>query len=156
MNRCRALGILLAVSLLAPASTMRAQAQSPEAVRKEIESSYAKAIDALRRARSIADLDEISRSFDSSDWISIVPGRSPQTWSDLRKYPFENLTAAFDSTTLVIDKFDLEGDIALLHGNLRVESGGHVVRVPLKETWVKTVIGWKRKIHEKLGPPVPE
>jgi hypothetical protein len=135
---------------------MQAQAQSPEAVRQEIAASYVKATEALRLARSIDDLDELNRSFDTSDWISIVPGRSPQTWSDLRKYPFAGLTAPFDSMTLLIDKFDLEGDTAILNGSLRVSNAGQVVRVPLKETWVKTVIGWKRKVHEKLGPPVQE
>lgn len=58
------------------AACLWGQAQPPDAVRKEIEAAYAKALDALRQAKSIEDLDEISRSFETHDWQSIVPGQT--------------------------------------------------------------------------------
>ncbi len=71
-------------------------------VRSEIEAAYVKALNAFREAKSIEDLDEINRSFDTGD-------------------------------------VDMKGNISL---------------IPLKETWKKTAVGWKRQIHQKF--PVGE
>jgi hypothetical protein len=47
----------------------------------------------------------------------------------------------------------LNGDTAVLTGRLRVVNmKGDVSFVPLKETWKKTVMGWKRRIHQKFPP----
>jgi hypothetical protein len=67
-----------------------AVAQSPDSVRKEIETFYARALEALHNAKSMDDLYEISRAFDTQDWQSISPGQQPQ-----------------------IDTFELTGDIAV-------------------------------------------
>jgi hypothetical protein len=80
-----------------------ALAQSPEAVRQEIEASYVKALDSMRRAKSLEDLDELNRSFDTQDWQSIVPGQQPRGWPELRNYGFEGLWAPFQSAALIID-----------------------------------------------------
>src|ERR1700754_1628560 len=54
-----------------------AAAQSPAEVRKEIEAAYVKALDATRQAKSMDDLDEIDRTFNTRDWQSISPGQPP-------------------------------------------------------------------------------
>lgn len=148
--------MLTRVSLCCLWTSLALTAQSTEVVRRQIEDAYEKSVEALRKSKTIEDLDEINRSFDTRDWQSIVPGRVPWSWNDLRKYPLETLIAPFDSMTLQIETFEVKGDTAMLAGNLRVVNKGSVSLVPLKETWVKTVVGWKRKIHEKLGPPVRE
>ena len=84
-------------ALLAITACLVAHAQSPDAVRKEIEATYVKALEALRQAKSLEDLDELNRSFDTQDWQSIVPGQQPRGWQELRKYGFEGLRAPFDS-----------------------------------------------------------
>jgi hypothetical protein len=133
--------------------TLTAHPQSADAVRKEIETSYAKALDALRHAKTMEDLDELNRSFDTIDWQSISFGQSPRTWQDLRKYGFEGLWAPFQSSEFIIDTFELHGDTATLTGKLRqVGMTGNVAVIPLKETWKKTIMGWKRQIHEKFRP----
>ena len=132
------------------------RAQSNEDVRKQIETSYARALAALHESKTIEDLDEINRSLDTRDWVSIAPNRAPWDWEFTRTHPFESLTAPFDSSALVIETLEVQGNTATLTGKLRVVSNGRAMLVPLKETWVKTVIGWKRKVHQKLGPPVPE
>lgn len=130
-----------------------ALAQSPDTVRKEIEAAYIKVLEAMRHAKSIEDLDEINRSFDTQDWQSITPGNQPRTWPDLRKYGFDGLWAPFQSAQLIIDTFDLKGDTAVLTGKLRnVNMKGDVAMIPLKETWKHTVIGWKRQVHQKFRP----
>jgi len=131
-------------------------AQSAADVRREIESQYAKAIEALRTAKSMEDLDELNRSFDTQDWQSIVPGQQPQSWADLRKYGFEAINARFDSMKLQVETFDLSGDTAVLTGKLHVVQNGSALVVPLTETWRRTPLGWKRQIHHKLALPMPD
>src|SRR5947209_5500194 len=99
--------------ILAPLSL---RGESPSDVRKQIEAAYEKSLKALHEAKSVEDLDEISRSLDTRDWKSIVPGREPWTWEDLRKHPFETLTAPFDSAALIIENLEVQGDTALLSG----------------------------------------
>jgi len=132
---------------------LSASGQSKEAARKEIEAAYVKALDAMRQAKSLEDLDEINRSFDTQDWQSIVPGQQPRGWAELRKYGFEGLWSPMQSAELLIDTFDVKGDTAVLTGRLRhVGVKGDVALIPLKETWKRTVMGWKRQIHQKFPP----
>ena len=91
-----------------------AVAQSPEAVRKEIEASYVRALEALRHAKSMDDLDEINRTFDTLDWQSISPEQQPRSWQDLRRYGFDGLWAPFQSAEMLIDTFQLTADTAVL------------------------------------------
>jgi hypothetical protein len=140
-----ALLILVAVSIAA--------AESPDDVRRQIESSYAKALDALRQAKTMDDLDEINRSFDTIDWQSISPGQQPTTWQNLRQYGFDGLWTPFRSAEFIIDRFELNGDTAVLRGRLRtVNMKGDAGFIPLKETFHRTVMGWKRQIHQKFRP----
>jgi hypothetical protein len=128
-------------------------AESPESVRKEIETSYARALEAMRNAKSTEDMDEINRTFDTADWLSITPGQQPKHWEDLRKYPFQEMWAPFQSSELIIDTFDLTGDTAVVTGKLRtVNMKGNVGLIPLRETFKRTVAGWKRQIHQKFNP----
>ena len=145
--------VRLTALLLALTFTPPVQSSEAVAARKEIEQAYVKALDALRRAKSMQDLDEMNRSFDTLDWQSIAPGQSPRNWQDLRKYGFEGLWAPFQSSELIIDTFELQGDTAILTGKLRqVGMKGNVSLIPLKETWKKTLMGWKRQIHQKFAP----
>jgi hypothetical protein len=135
------------------AATTLVFAQSPESVRKEIEASYAKSLEAFRNAKSMEDLDEINRTFDTADWQSITPGQPPTHWQDLRKYPYEEMWTPFQFTEFIVDTFDLKGDAAVLTGRLRtVNMKGNVGFIPLRETFKRTVAGWKRQIHQKFNP----
>jgi hypothetical protein len=139
------------IALVLCAVATLAAAQSPDEVRKEIEAAYAKALEATRQAKSMDDLDEIDRTFDTRDWQSISPGQDPRTWQDLRKYSFESSWAPFQSAQLIIDTFEFHGSTAVLTGRLRnVNMKGDVAFIPLKETWRLTVIGWKRQVHQKF------
>ena len=52
-----------------------------------------------------------------------------------------------------MDSFELNGDAAILKGKLRnVGINGNVSMIPLKETFRRTVMGWKRQIHQKFRP----
>ncbi len=126
--------VRLLVALTITAS-FAAQAQSSDAVHQEIEAGYARALDAMLHAKPMKDLDELNRSFDKRDWQSIVPGQQPRTGQELRKYGFEGLRMPFQSLQFSI------GTIAV---------PGNVAPIPLKETRRKTVIGWKRQIHQKF------
>jgi hypothetical protein len=130
-----------------------AAAESPEEARREIETSYARAVEALRQAKTMDDLDEINRSFDTADWRSMSPGQQPRSWPDLRHYGFNGLWAPFRSAEFLLDRFELNGDTAVLHGRLRtVNMEGDTGFIPLKETFHKTAMGWKRQVHQKFRP----
>jgi hypothetical protein len=105
--------------LLSFCAGLTARAESADAVRNEIQTAYGRALDAMRQAKTIEDLDEINRSFDTQDWQSIAPGQQPRGWAELRKYGFEGLWAPFQSIELLIDTFEWRGDIAVLTGRLR-------------------------------------
>jgi len=141
------------VTALLLAVAFTARTQSPDTVRQEIQALYVKALEAMRNAKSMDDLDELDRSFDTQDWQSLTPGQSPRGWQELRKYGFEGLWAPFQSSELIIDTFELKGDTAVLTGKLRqVGMKGNIAVIPLKETWKKTLMGWKRQIHQKFPP----
>jgi hypothetical protein len=141
------------LALLVAALAGLAGAESPDVIRKEIEASYARALDAMLHAKSMQDLDEMNHSFDTLDWRSISPGQQPRTWEDLRQYGFAGIWAPFQSLQFIVDSFELNGDAAILKGRLRtVNMKGDVGFVPLKETFRRTVMGWKRQIHQKFRP----
>jgi hypothetical protein len=140
-------------ALLIAAVVGIAAAESPDEVRGQIEASYATALEALRHAKTMDDLDEINRSFDTLDWQSISPGQQRRSWQDLRKYGFGGLWAPFRSAEFIIDRFELNGDTAVLQGRLRtVNIKGETGFIPLKETFHRTVVGWKRQVHQKFRP----
>jgi hypothetical protein len=147
------MAVRLGALVLVTATLLSGQSTDSTAVRKEIQGAYSKALDALRNAKSMEDLDELNRSFDTADWQTISPGQAPRTWQDLRPYGFEGLWAPFKSSELIIDTFDLHGDTAILTGHLRqVGMKGNITLIPVKETWKKTLMGWKRQIHQKFKP----
>jgi len=140
-------------ALLIVAAVGMAGAESPDEVRRQIETSYATTLEALRQAKTLDDLDEINRSFDTLDWRSISPGQQPRSWQDLRRFGFSGLWAPFRSAEFIIDRFDLNGDTAVLRGRLRtVNMKGETGFITLKETFHRTVMGWKRQVHEKFRP----
>jgi len=140
-------------ALLIVAAVGMAGAESPDEVRRQIETSYATTLEALRQAKTLDDLDEINRSFDTLDWRSISPGQQPRSWQDLRRFGFSGLWAPFRSAEFIIDRFDLNGDTAVLRGRLRtVNMKGETGFTTLKETFRRTVMGWKRQVHEKFRP----
>jgi hypothetical protein len=140
-------------ALLMMAAVGAAAAESPNEARREIETWYARALEALRQAKTMDDLDEMNRSLDTADWRSISPGQQPRSWQELRQYGFNGLWAPFRSAEFIIDGFELNGETAVLRGRLRmVNMKGETGFVPLKETFHRTVIGWKRQVHQKFRP----
>ena len=146
-------GMAFRAALLILAAVGAATAESPEEARREIETWYVRALDALRHSKTLDDLDEINRSFDTVDWRSISPGQEPRSWPDLRQYGFNGLWAPFRSAEFIVDRFDLDGDTAVVRGRLRtVNMKGETGFIPLKETFHRTVMGWKRQVHQKFRP----
>ena len=68
------------VALVFTAASSLAIAHSTDSVRDDIAEFYESALEAARNAKSMADLDEINRTFDTQDWQSISPGQQPTDW----------------------------------------------------------------------------
>ena len=140
------------VVILFALTTSLAVAQSADTVRKEIEATYAKALEAMRVAKSMDDLDEIDRWVHTPDWRTMPPGQQPRGWAELRKYGFEGLWAPFQSGQILIDTFELTGDTVVFTGRLRsVNMKGNASYIPLKETWKRTATGWRQQVHQKFN-----
>ncbi len=133
--------------------------------RQAITAAYARSTSELKRAKNIEDLDAIHAWMDTADWVSVQPGQQPQTWQQMRSYGFSKLFAPFTDMRFDISALKIVGDTAIAEGTFRVtstmaDSDGHfgskgafhviVVAAPLRETWVQTADGWRRKRHEKL------
>jgi hypothetical protein len=159
------LGMLRLAALLAALLLLQA-ADSVDAVRQEIVASYRRSLDALSRADADAALQ-----MDTPDWVSITVGQQPRTKQELEPFirrdiagmkPPPGWTATWKpdyehtgtSTGIQMYDFKLDGDTATvlcLVGSTTVEgahslwTGSHV-----RDTWIKTPAGWKRRKHEKL------
>jgi len=156
--------------LIAAVVLLAAAADAGSQVRNEIVVAYQRSLDALRSGDADAALQ-----IDTEDWVSIVVGQKPRTrqelepllrrdiagmkpppdWAAVWKPDYER-----NGTTSGIQVYDvkLEGDRAIvlcLVGGTRTETtdgvthkiwtGSHV-----RDTWIKTPAGWKRRMHEKL------
>jgi hypothetical protein len=147
-----------------------AASDSTERARTEIIAAYNASLDALRRG----DADGALR-YDTSDWVSITVGERPRSRAELEPLirrdigsmkppadwsavwrPGYELNGAI--TGIQIYDFKVEGDratVLCLVGSTRMRTidgaarqiwqGSHV-----RDTWIKTPSGWKRRMHEKL------
>lgn len=158
---------LMFVSLLASTLLM---AQSAVEVRNEIVAAYQRSLDALRRGDA-----EAAMQIDTEDWISVTAGQKPRTRQEIEPFirrdiasmkPPEGWNASWkpdyerNGTSSGIQVYDLKVDgnsaiVLCLVGSTRTEMiggeshaiwrGSHV-----RDTWIKTGGGWRRRMHEKL------
>ncbi len=156
--------ILLLMPLLLLAS------EPEDTARKDIVAAYQRSLDALARG----DADGALR-IDTNDWVSITAGQKPRTRQEMEPFirrdiasmkPPPGWSATWrpdyerNGTSSGIQIYDLklEGNGAVvlcLVGNTRTEiidgvthkvwGGSHV-----RDTWIRTSSGWKRRLHEKL------
>jgi hypothetical protein len=145
-------------------------ADPAEDARKDIVAAYQRSLDALQRGDADAALQ-----IDTDDWVSMVVGQKPRTRQDIEPFvrrdiagmkPPPGWAATWrpdyerNGTSSGIQVYDvkLEGNNAVvlcLVGSTRPEvtdgvthkiwTGSHV-----RDTWIKTLAGWKRRLHEKL------
>ena len=149
---------------------LSAAADPAEEVRKEIVASYQRALDALQRA----DADAALR-MDTEDWVSLTAGQQPRTRQELEPFIRRDIAGMkpppgwaatwkpdyeHNGTTSGIQIYavKLSGDTAVvlcLVGNTRsqtIERATHSVWTGshVRDTWIRTSAGWKRRMHEKL------
>jgi hypothetical protein len=141
-----------------------------EDVRKEIVAAYQRSLDALERGDAEAALQ-----IDTDDWVSITAGQKPRTrqemlpfirrdiagmkpppgWSAVWRPDYERNGT---SSGIQVYQVKLDGASAVvlcLVGSTRTEiiqgephsvwRGSHV-----RDTWVGSAGGWRRRMHEKL------
>jgi hypothetical protein len=156
--------IVIAPILLVPA------VDSVEVARNEIVAAYQQSLEALRRG----DADG-AMQIDTQDWVSITLGQKPRTrqelepflrrdiasmkppagWSATWKPDYERNGTA---TGIQVYEVKVEKDRAVvlcLVGSSRTQEVDGTPRVVwtgshVRDTWVRTPAGWKRRMHEKL------
>jgi hypothetical protein len=165
MIRASCLGVLVfAPCLLASAS------DSLEQARQEIVAAYQQSLDALRRGDADGALQ-----IDTDDWTSITVGQKPRTKQEMAPFirrdiaglkPPPDWNAVWrpdyerNGTSSGIQLYELKVDgnnavVLCLVGSTQTETidgephkvwrGSHV-----RDTWIQTSAGWKRRMHEKL------
>jgi hypothetical protein len=141
--------------------------------RKNIVAAYQRTLAAFERGDAGAAMQ-----MDTNDWASVTVGQKPRTrqemepfirrdirsmkpppgWSAIWKPDYERngTTSGIQIYDLKLVEADQNAAVALcLVGNSRTEiidgaphtvwTGSHV-----RDTWIKTSAGWKRRMHEKL------
>jgi hypothetical protein len=146
------------VQLLCPLLAVRLllSAEDAASIRKEIETTYDRALRAQRTSKTAEDLDTNERLIDTPDWVSIVNNGAPQHWVDLRAGVIATLGHP-DAIAIRVVKFTLAGDhatvIARVGAPKDISGDGDSSRSALiRDTWIKTGAGWRRKMHEKPPP----
>ena len=147
-----------------------AQVLAPGDFRNDIVTSYQRSLDALTRGDADAAM-----SIDTSDWVSITNGQAAHTKSEMAPQirrdvasmkPPAGWTAFWQpdyertgtGTGIQVYNVDRQGNTAIvlsLVGSTRTQAingsphqvwtGSHV-----RDTWILTSDGWKRRKHEKL------
>jgi hypothetical protein len=125
------------------------------AVRKEIEDTYQRALATLARAKTPEDLDAVNRLIDTPDWRSIVADGPPRSWPELRSGMASMLAQPQPESAIRIVKFTLATDTAVVIarvGSPRHIDDGQRRHVLVRDTWIRTAEGWRRKQHQKPAP----
>ncbi len=123
---------------------------------KELQAMYDSQIRAQAAAKTPAEIDANERLMDTADWVSIVNDGPAQHWADLRGGLIATIGQPQDVAVKIL-KVTASGDqavvIARVGGIKDVAGQGDLSRTMLiRDTWVKTSAGWRRKMHEKPAP----
>lgn len=150
-----------------------AAADPAEEARREIVAVYQRTFDAMQRGDAEAALQ-----MDTQDWVSITAGQNPRSRQEMEPFIRRDIASlkpppgwavvwkpdyTRNGTSSGIQIYELKVDAAdpntavvlCLVGSSRTEqldgaphrvwTGSHV-----RDTWIKTSAGWKRRLHEKL------
>jgi ketosteroid isomerase-like protein len=159
--------VLLILMLFVPSALLPAQLDD---VIQPIVAAYNRAFDALNRG----DVEAALRT-DTDDWVSITLHNKPQSKEELASYmrrdpaslklppgwvAFWRPDYEHNGTGNGIQLYDvqLKGDEAVV---LELVGGTHVEKIDgadhqvwngshVRDTWIKTSDGWKRRKHEKM------
>ena len=157
----------LVLAFLLAAVTTPATPQAIDTVRRDIQAIYDRASAAALAARTYADAEAIHRWLDTPDCLYADFGGTPQNWAQMRSEVELSLETRLTSFSNVIKKIDVQGATATattqVEGAARIvdETGqigpkgaehDVVTRATVRDVWVKTADGWRRKSHEKITP----
>ena len=123
---------------------------------KEIQAIYDRTIRGQLAAKTPEEVDANERLIDTPDWVSLVNDGTPQHWMDLRSSVIATLGHAGDITVKIL-KLTVSGDRAVVIARVGapkdVSGDGDRSRTALiRDTWVETSGGWRRRMHEKPAP----
>jgi hypothetical protein len=155
--------LLIPVLLLAAADPV-------EQARKDIIDAYQRTFAALQRGDA-----DTAFEMETADWVSITVGQKPRTrqemeplirrdfasmkpppgWSAVWKPDYQRNGTL---TGIQVYDFKLDGNSAVVlylvgnTGSETIDGAAHSVwhGSHIRDTWIKTSAGWKRRMHEKL------
>ena len=156
----------LAASLILAAQGLTS-AQRGDDLQKEIQAIYDRASAAAVSAKTYADAEAIHNWLDTPDCLYSNFMQPARTWAQMRPEVEADLATRRSSFSSVIRKLDVMGATVIattvVEGKARiVDEGGRygakgeahdiVTRATVRDVWVKSADGWRRKAHEQLTP----
>ena len=121
----------------------------------------------IQSCGTYVDLDTAHAAFTTLDWASIDAHGQRRTWDDVRADALQAIQTRFDVVRQTIEKVSVtvEGAVVLVamrtektirddEGFYGIKGRTHVLTdiVHSRDTWIKTPLGWRQKIHETIGP----
>ena len=155
----------LASSLIAAHGLAAAQRGADP--QKDIQAIYNRASAAAVGAKTYADAAAIHEWLDTPDCLYTNFMRPARTWAQMRPDVEAGLATPPSSLSTVIRKLEVTGTTAIatavVEGTARIvdEAGQYgargaahevVTRATVRDLWVRSPEGWRRKSHEKLTP----
>lgn len=144
-----------------------AAAQPAADPQQEIQAVYNRASAAAVAARTYADAEALHRWLDTPDCLYADFAQPPKNWVQMRDQVEQSLAMPMKTLTQVIRKLDLQGTTATATSQVegtarRVDAAGRygpkgaehdiVTRATVRDVWVKSADGWRRKSHEQITP----
>lgn len=134
---------------------------------KDIQAIYNRASAAAVSAKTYADAAAIHQWLDAPDCLYTNFMQPARTWEQMRSEVEAGLVTPLSALSSVIRKIEVTGTTAIattvVEGTARIvdEAGQYgargaahdvVTRATVRDVWVKSPDGWRRKSHEKLTP----
>jgi hypothetical protein len=135
---------------------------------QDIQAVYNRASAATVSAKTYADAEAIHKWLDTPDCTFTTFMQPARTWAQMRSEVEASLATPLSGLSSVIRKLEITGSptaiaTTVVEGKARIvdEAGqfgakgaAHdiVTRATVRDVWVKSPDGWRRKSHEKLTP----
>jgi len=138
-----------------------------DSVRREIQARYVRASSEAVAARTYTDAESTHQWIDTPDCTYTNTDRPPRSWSEMRSEVEAGLRTRLLAFSTEIQSLQVHGDgataVALVTGTARItddrgelgpKGATHdvVTTATVRDEWVKTADGWRRRSHVKIVP----
>lgn len=129
-------------------------ASAAEDIEKTIKDLYTSSQNAMREARTAADLPQLFSTF-APEWVGNPPAGETLTLADLKKEAESAFSIPPEKRPIPKLEFvyirETGWNVLVVYWSYR-QAGGRTVGALYRDTWVRSAIGWQRTRQEKFFP----